>query len=89
MTVQQFEKARRYVLDRVIAGDLQTSQAAEILGISERHAGRLLAACRARGAAALEHGHHGRRSYNALSVDVASAVVRFATSRCRERTTPT
>ena len=35
--MQQSEEARRYVLDRVIAGDLQVSQAAEILSISERH----------------------------------------------------
>ena len=79
--MEQFEEARRYVLDRVIAGDLPTSQAAEILGISERHAWRLLAAYRARGAPALEHGNRGRRPYNALPADVASAVVRFATAR--------
>ena len=81
MTVQQFEEARRYVIDRVIAGDLQTSRAAEILGISERHAWRLLAAYRARGAAALEHGNRGRRPYNALPDEVASTVVRLATTR--------
>ena len=81
MTVQQFEEARRYVLDRVIAGDLSLGQAAEILGISERHAWRLLAAYRARGAAALEHGNRGRRPHNALPADIASAVVRLATTR--------
>ena len=79
--MQQFEEARRYVLDRVIAGDLQVSQAAEILGISERHAWRLLAACRARGAAALAHGNRGRRPQNAVPADVASAVVRLAATR--------
>ena len=79
--MQQFEEARRYVFDRVIAGDLQASQAAEILGISERHAWRLLAAYRTRGAAALEHGNRGRRPYNALPADVAPAVVRLATTR--------
>ena len=71
MAVQQFEEARRYVLDRVIAGDLQSSQAAEILGIGERHAWRLLAAYRARGAAALAHGNRGRRPYNAVPAEVA------------------
>ena len=79
--MQQSEEARRYVLDRVMAGDLQASQAAEILGVSERHAWRLLAAYRARGAAALEHGNRGRRPHNAVPADVASAVVRFATTR--------
>ena len=79
--MQQSEEARRYVLDRVIAGDLQVSQAAEILSISERHAWRLLAAYRARGAAALAHGNRRRRPHNAVPADVASAVVRLATTR--------
>ena len=82
--MQQSEEARRYVLDRVMAGDLRASQAAEILGISERHAWRLLAAYRARGAAALGHGNRGRRPHNAVPADVASAVVRFATTRYPE-----
>ena len=79
--MQQSEEARRYVLEGVMAGDLRASQAAEILGISERHAWRLLAAYRARGTASLEHGNSGRRPHNAVPADVASAVVRFATTR--------
>ena len=79
--MQQSEEARRYVLEGVMAGDLRASQAAEILGISERHAWRLLAAYRARGAASLEHGNRGRRPHNAVAADVASAVVRFASTR--------
>ena len=63
-----------------MAGDLRASQAAEILGISERHAWRLLAAYRARGTASLEHGNRGRRPHNAVAADVASAVVRFAST---------
>ena len=79
--MQQSEEARRYVLEGVMAGDLRASQAAEILGISERHAWRLLAAYRTRGAASLEHGNRGRRPHNAVPAVVASAVVRFATTR--------
>ena len=79
--MQQSEEARRYVLDRVMAGDLQASQAAEILSISERHAWRLLAAYRARGAAALEHGNRGRRPHNGVPAEVAATVVRFASTR--------
>ena len=79
--MQQSEEARRYVLEGVMAGDLRASQAAEILGISERHAWRLLAAYRARGTAALGHGNRGRRPHNAVPADVASAVVRFASTR--------
>ena len=51
------------------------------MGISERHAWRLLAAYRARGAAALGHGNRRRRPHNAVPADVASAVVRLATTR--------
>ena len=79
--MQQSEEARRYVLEGVMAGDLRASQATEILGISERHAWRLLAAYRARGTAALEHGNRGRRPHNAVPAVVASAVVRFASTR--------
>ena len=79
--MQQSEEARRYVLEGVMAGDLRASQAAEILGVSERHAWRLLAAYRTRGAASLEHGNRGRRPHNAVAADVASAVVRFASTR--------
>ena len=79
--MKQSEEARRDVLDRMMAGDLQASQAAEFLGVSERHAWRLLAAYRARGAAALEHGNRGRSPHNAVPTDVASAVVRFAATR--------
>ena len=49
--------------------------------MSERHAWRLLAAYRARGAAALAHGNRRRRPHNAVPADVASAVVRLAATR--------
>ncbi len=65
----------------MIAGDLQLVQAAEILGVSQRHAWRLLAAYRARGAAALAHGDRGRLPHNTVPAEVASAVVRLAATR--------
>ncbi len=40
----QSEEAQRYVLERVSAGGLRPEQAAEVLGVSERHVWRLLAA---------------------------------------------
>ncbi|MXX48463.1 MAG: helix-turn-helix domain-containing protein [Chloroflexi bacterium] len=62
----QSEKAQRLVLESVDAGDLQTAQAAEVLGVSERQVWRLLAAYRARGAPALAHGNGGRRPHNVV-----------------------
>ena len=48
---------------------------AELMGVTSRHTRRILAAYRERGAAALAHGHRGRRPVNAtpeaLVVDVA------------------
>ena len=40
-------------------------QAAELMGVTSRHTRRILAAYRERGAAALAHGHRGRRPVNA------------------------
>ena len=45
---------------------LPIAQAAEIMGISERHTKRLLAAYRKGGPAALAHGNRGRRPHNAV-----------------------
>jgi len=79
--VTQLEEARRLVLESVDAGDLRGAQAAEVLGVSERHVWHRLAAYRARGAPALAHGNRGRRPHNAQAAEVAAAVVRFARDR--------
>ena len=79
--MKQSEEARRYVLESVNAGDLRAEQAAEVLGLSERHVRRLLAAYRSRGAPALAHGNRGRRPHNALPPALTEAVVRFAAER--------
>ena len=77
----QSEEARRLVLESADAGDLQAAQAAEVLGVSERHVWRLLAAYRARGAPALAHGNRGRRPHNVVPDPVAATVVRLARDR--------
>ncbi len=77
----QSEEARRLALESADAGDLQAAQAAEVLGVSERHVWRLLAAYRARDAPALAHGNRGRRPHNVVPDPVAATVVRFARDR--------
>ena len=57
---------------------LPTTQAAEVLGISERQVRRVLAAYRREGAAALVHGNRGRRPHNAVPEAAAVAVVKLA-----------
>ena len=53
VTLQQQELARLHMLNNVLGHHIPIGQAAEILGVSERHTRRLLAAYRKEGAAAL------------------------------------
>ena len=79
--MNQKEQARLSVLNSVLEYQVPISQAAEVLGVSPRHARRLLAAYREHGAAALAHGNRGRRPHNATSPAEAAAVVELATQR--------
>ena len=53
-------------------------QVVDILGVTERHAWRILAAYRKEGAAALAPGNRGRRPPNAIPIAIASAVATLA-----------
>ena len=78
--MNQLEQTRLHVLNNILEHQLPVAQAAEILGVSERHAWRLLAAYRREGAAALAHGNRGRKPRNAVSDDEANAVVQLAST---------
>ena len=78
--MKQQEQARIKVLNSVLEYHLPIAQAAEIMGVSERHAKRLLAAYRKEGVAALAHGNRGRRPHNAVPEDAAAAVVKLASN---------
>ena len=56
-------------------------QATELMGVSPRHTRRILAAYQDRGAAALAHGHRGRRPANATPDSVVADVVHMASSQ--------
>ena len=56
-------------------------QASSLMGVSIRHAWRILAAYRKEGAAALAHGTRGRRPHNAVLESEAAAVVRLARTK--------
>ncbi len=87
------EQARISVLNSVLEYQVPIAQAVELLGVTPRHARRMLAAYREHGAAALAHGNRGRRPHNATSPVEAAAVVQLATERyqgaTRALTTPT
>ena len=77
----QKEQTRLQVLNSVLADQVPVCQAAEVLGVSERHMRRILAAYRRDGAAALAHGNRGRRPANATSDPLATDVVVLARTR--------
>ena len=78
--MNQQELARIQVLNSVLEYQLPIAQAAEIMGVSERHTKRLLAAYRRDGPAALAHGNRGRRPHNAAPEAAAAAVVKLASN---------
>ena len=79
--MNQREQARLHVLNSVLEYQVPIAQAADLLGVSQRQARRLLAAYRSEGAAALAHGNRGRRPHNAIPPAQAAAVVELATQR--------
>ena len=56
-------------------------QASTLMGVSIRHTRRILAAYRKEGAAALAHGHRGRRAPNAISEATKTTVLHLARTR--------
>ena len=78
--MNQQEQSRIQVLNCVLEYQLPIAQAAEIMGVSERHTKRLLAAYRKGGPAALVHGNRGRKPHNAVPETAAAAVVRLASN---------
>ena len=80
-SLSQQEQTRLKVLNSVMVGQLPVGQAAEVLGISERHVMRIPAAYREEGAAALVHGNRGRRPANATSEAAIAEVMELAASR--------
>lgn len=81
LTLTQKEKVRLQVLNGVLGDQVSKDQAAEILGVSERHVWRILAAYRKEGAVALAHRNRGRRPSNATSEATMAEVVALARSR--------
>ena len=81
LTLTAKEQNRLQVLNRVLGQDWPARTAAEVLGVSERHVWRLLAAYRKEGAAALPHGNRGRTPANATPRSVRQRVVAGARER--------
>ena len=79
--MKQRELARLHVLNNVLEYRIPIGQAAEILGVSERPASRLLNAYRKKRAAALAHGNQGRRPHSTVLESQSASVVRLASTK--------
>ena len=75
------EQSRLQVLNSLAAEHMTLDQAAELMGVTPRHTRRILAAYYECGAAALAHGHRGRRPVNATPAALVADVVRLARTR--------
>ena len=79
--MSQREQARLQVLNSLLAEHMTMEQASTLMGVSTRHTRRILAAYRKEGAAALAHGHRGRRAPNAISEATKTTVLHLARTR--------
>jgi len=78
LTLSQQEQTRVQVLNRVLGRMWDLREAAEAMGVSERHGWRLLAAYRKEGVAALAHGNRGRQPANSIAEESKERVRRLA-----------
>ena len=75
------EQGRLQVLNSLLAEHMTLDQAATLMGVSTSHTRRILAGYRADGAAALAHGHRGRRTPNVTPETAKSEVLHLACTR--------
>ena len=75
------EQTRLHILNGVLERQWAVAEAAQLLGVSERHTWRLLAAYRKEGAAALAHGNRGRFPANATSPAIQAQILALARER--------
>ncbi len=78
LTLTQQEQGRTRTLNLMLEGCMGVAEAASVIGISERHTWRILAAYRRRGVAAMAHGNRGCRPTNALSEETRQRVITLA-----------
>jgi len=79
--LSQREETRLQVLNQVLEGRLGVKEASGLLGVSERHGWRLLAAYRKEGAAALAHGNRGRKPAHAFGEETRARIRDLAQGR--------
>ena len=81
LTLTTKEQTRIQVLNAVLEGEVTVAEAAGLMGVSERHGRRLLAAYRKEGAAAIAHGNRGRKPSTTTCPDTQHRVRELAEGR--------
>jgi transposase len=75
------EQTRLQVMNGVLGRQWTVKEAAELLGVSERHGWRLLESYRRNGAAALAHGNRNRLAPNTTPPEVRVQIIELARDR--------
>ena len=78
LTLSPREEARLQVYNRILEGWLGMGEAAGLLGISERHGWRILAAYRKEGARAFAHGNRGLKPAHTIQGECRERVMKLA-----------
>ena len=81
LTLSAKEQNRLQILNGVMERHWSMVEAAQLMGVSERHGWRLLAAYRKEGAAGIAHKNRGRTPSNATPVQTRDLVVTLAQGR--------
>jgi transposase len=81
ITMTSREQQRAQVLTRLLVGDVTTTEAAVLIGLSERQVLRLRRGMERDGPAALVHGNRGRASARRLDPHTADRILELARTR--------
>jgi transposase len=80
VTLNKKEQKRLLVLNHIEQGKMGRREGAVIMGVSDRHVKRLLAAYRRKGAEALAHGNRGRKPPNRVDEALSRRIIELASS---------
>lgn len=78
--LNQKESRRLYVMEQVLAGRITTKEAAQLLGLSQRHIKRLKGGMKQDGVAFLAHKNRGRKPAHAIPDHTKQTVLELATT---------
>ena len=84
LTLSSKEQSRLQILNGVMERHWSMAEAAQLMGVSERHGWRLLAEYRKEGAAGIAHKNRGRTPSNATPTSIRDLVVALAQGCYRE-----